>query len=285
MKTSSLLIAALTLVAAATSGLAYYEFKRLQAIRPDALAPAERARLQQAAWDAQKRIHQLESQLAAVSAMGATATAAKTGGDHGGAMGQLAADYLARLDDPEVRRIMDLQRLAAINRQYAQFFHDAHLSPEQIRQFQQLMLERQRAETDVLMAATQQGVNPMSDPQAFRDLVKNAQAEVDQQLSAALGADQYAQMKSYQQGQAQRAVVNQLSQDLSYSDTPLTDAQRQQLVSAVASTNPTGGSSVNAKTLAAAQGFLAPAQLQALQNLQQLQQANAQLGQMMARRP
>ena len=285
MKISPLLVAGWVLLTIALGGAVGYEWLRLQAIRPDALAATERAGLQKSVWDAQKRVHQLESQLAAVSAMGTAAGEAKAGDGRGAAMGQLAADYLARLDDPEVRRIMDLQRLAAINRQYAQFFRDAHLSPEQIRQFQQLMLERQRAQTDVLVAATQQGVNPMSDPQAFRDLVKNAQADVDQQLQSSLGADNYAQFQSYQQTQAQRAVVNQLQQDLSFSDTPLTDAQQQQLIQIVAQTNPAGGSSVNEKTVAAAQGLLAPAQLQALQNLQQLQQANSQLGQMMARRP
>jgi len=267
----------LTLIAVGASGLAWYEYTQLRDVRSLGMSPEERARLQKVAWDAQKQIHQLQGQLSAMHVMHTTSEDVKPGADNRAALGQMASDYISRLDDPEIRRMMDLQRLANINRQYGQFFKDAHLTPEQIGQFQQLMLERQRAETDVLVAASQQGINPMSDPQEFRQMVRSAQADVDNQLQTSLGSTTYTQFQSFQQTQNQRGVANQLQQDLSYSDSPLTDAQKQQMVQVIASTNKGGGAAVSAGTLTAAQGFLSASQMQALQNIQQLQQVNTQL--------
>jgi hypothetical protein len=275
--TRSLPLALLALIAGGASFLAWYEYAQVRDLRALGMTPDDRGRLQKAVWDAQKQVHQLEGQLSAAHVMRTTADDVKPGADNRAAMGQMASDYLGRLDDPEVRRLMDLQRLANLNRQYGQFFKDARLTPQQIAQFQQLMLERQRAETDVLIAASQQGINPMSDPQEFRQMVRNAQADVDKQIQGALGTDTFGQFHSYQQTANQRGVVNQLQQDLSYSDSPLTDAQKEQMNRVLAQTNQGGGAAVNAKTIAAAQGVLSQGQMQALQNIQQLQQVNGQL--------
>src|SRR5208283_435844 len=112
------------------------------------------------------------------------------------------------------------------------------LTPAQLAQFQQLLLERQNVANDVLLSATQQGINPMDDPEEFRQMVKQAQAEVDTQIQAALGPDTYAQFQSFQQSQGQRTVATQLQQDLSYTSTPLTDAQRDQVSQVIAQSNP-----------------------------------------------
>ena len=265
--------------------LEWHERQVIQDLRANGVTFEERASLQKAAWDNAKKVHELEAQLssrAAASAGAALAGASDRVSSDNRTLGDAAAEWLNRLDDPEIRRLMDLQRTANIKRQYSGFFKSAHLTPDQIAQFTQLMIERQNAANDVLVAATQQGINPMQDPEEFRQMVSSAQIEVDSQIQSALGADTYAQFQSFQQAQGQRGVVNQLAQDLSLTDAPLTDAQRDQVTQIVAQTNEKGGSSITADTLARAQAVLAPAQMQALQNLQQLQQSNRQLQQLIS---
>lgn len=280
-----ILAGALAGFALGASLLEWHEHQVVQNLGASGVTPEERASLQKAAWDNAKKVHELEAQLssrAAASAGAALAGASDKVSSDNRTLGDAAAEWLNRLDDPEIRRLMDLQRTANIKRQYSGFFKSAHLTPDQIAQFTQLMIERQNAANDVLVAATQQGINPMQDPEEFRQMVRSAQSEVDNQIQSALGADTYAQFQSFQQAQGQRGVVNQLAQDLSLTDAPLTDAQRDQVTQIVAQTNEKGGSSITADTLAKAQAVLVPTQMQALQNLQQLQQSNRQLQQLIS---
>src|ERR1017187_8255843 len=229
--------------------LEWHERQVIQDLRANGVTSEERASLQKAAWDNAKKVHELEAQLssrAAASAGAALAGASDRVSSDNRTLGDAAAEWLNRLDDPEIRRLMDLQRTANIKRQYSGFFKSAHLTPDQIAQFTQLMIERQNAANDVLVAATQQGINPMQDPEEFRQMVSSAQIEVDSQIQSAFGADTYAQFQSFQQAQDQRGVVNQLAQDLSLTDAPLTDAQRDQVTQIVAQTNEKGGSSITA---------------------------------------
>lgn len=277
----------LIVLAAGSALVAVREYLELRELREEGMTPDERARLQKAAWDAEARARRLASQLeTARSAPAAAAAAADPGRSlaDSNVLGNLAAEYLGRMQDPEIRRLMDLQRLAGLNRQYAAFFKQARLSPDQLKQFQTLMLERQNAVNDVLLAATQQGINPMDDPQEFRQMVQNAQADVDGQIKSALGPDTYAQLQSFQQAQGQRNLVNQLQTDLSYTEAPLSGSQRDQVAQIIAQTNPQGGSTVSDQTLSLAQGVLSEPQMQALRNLQQLQQANRQLQNLMTQR-
>lgn len=275
----------LGVVAVAAAALAYSEYRQLAQMRSEGLTVQERGRLQKVAWDAEKQVHHLQTQLSAARVLHSDEEDAKPGADNKAALGQAAADYLARMDDPEVRRLTDLQRLANLNRAYGQFFRDAHLSPEQVQKFQQLMLERQRAETDVLAAAADQGINPMSNPTEFRQMVRAAQADVDKQIQQSLGSDGYQQFQQFQQGQNQRGVVNQLQADLSYTDAPLSDQQKAAVLQIVQSTNRPGGNAISAKTLNQAQGVLSAQQFQALQNIQKLQVVNSQLSRLMSNHP
>jgi len=272
-----------SLIAIGALGLAWQEHRALADLRSLGLTADERSRMQKIAWDAEKRAQAAEARLAAVrDARGATVSGEDTNRSSATqALGDYASDMIAKLDDPEIRRLMDLQQLANINRRNAAFYKSAKLSPTQLAQFQQLLLERQNAATDVLIAATQQGINPMQNPDEFGQMVKSAQAEVDAKIQTTLGPDEYGQFQNFQQSQDQRGTVNQLQQDLSYTDTPLSDAQKDQMVQVVAQSNPTGGGTVNDTTINLAQGVLSGPQLQALQNLQQLQQGKVQLQQLM----
>jgi hypothetical protein len=277
----TVLVVVLALAAAASSVVAWHEYWELVGLRSTALMPEERQRLQKAAWDAAKRARQLQAQLDAARSAREAGVGIAPGTEQPASgnrtLGDAAADFLAKMEDPEIRRLRDILRLAAINRQNAAFYASAKLTPSQVLQFQHLLLERQNAANDVLLAATQQGVNPMQDPAEFRQMVQSAQAEVDGQIKAALGPDTYAQFQTFQQTQNQLGTINQLSQDLSTTETPLSDSQKQQMTQVMAQANPEGGSAVNDKAVQLAQGVLSAPQLQALQSLQQLQQVNSQL--------
>jgi len=272
-----------TLIAIGSLGFSWYEYRELADLRALGLTEDERARLQRVAWDAEKRAQAAEARLAAVR----DARTAAVGGEDPSrpsatqALGDYASDLIAKLDDPEIRRLRDLQQLANINRRNAEFYKSAKLTPAQLAQFQQLLLEKQNSAADVLIAATQQGINPMENPDEIAQMVKNAQAEVDAKIQTDLGPDVYNQFQNFQQSQNQRGTVNLLQQDLSFTDSPLTDTQKTQMTQVIAQSNPGGGSTVNDTTLSLAQGVLSAPQLQALQNLQQQQQAAVQLQKLM----
>lgn len=275
----------LALAAAAASYVAWREHVQLEALRSEGVTPGERARLQKAVWAAEARARRLENQLeTARSAPAAAADAAGRSLSESGVLGNAAAEYLGRMEDPEIRRLLDLIRMAGINRQNAAFYREARLAPAQLQRFQQLLLDRQNVANDVLLSAAGQGIDPMEDPAEFRQMVQNAQADIDDQIKSLLGADTYAQYQAFQQGQGQRAVVNQLQADLSYTDAPLSAAQQTQMAQVLAQANPSGGAAINDQTLSLAQGVLSAPQMQALRNLQDVQQAGQQLRSLMMQR-
>lgn len=273
----------LAVVAVGASALAFSEYRQLQQMRSDGLTVEEQNHLQKVAMDAAKEVHRLQVQLTADQALHPDDPKSDT--DNKSGISDATRDYLAKLDDPEVRHLMDLQRLAGINRAYGEFLQNAHLSPEQVQKFQQLMLDRQRAETDVLAAAADQGINPSTNPTEFRQMVRAAQSDIDKQIQQTLGPDGYQQFTQFQQQTNQRGVVNQLAADLSYTDAPLSDQQKTAVLAIVQSTNRPGGNAITTKTLNQAQGVLSAQQFQALQNIQQLQTVNTQLARLMAKPP
>jgi len=291
------LLAFLAVVAIGGSVLAWQEYQELIALRAQAMGADERARLQKAAWDAEKRAKQLQAQLLAQRGQPAgDGTDGAPADAQNRTLGNFAADWMARMDDPEIRRLMAIQQKAQISRQFAPLMKKLNLTPDQLSQFQSLMLEKRNVQLDVLSAASQQGINPMQNPDEFKKMIESAQSDLDQKIQTTLGDDNYAQFQNFQQTQGQRGVVNQLNQDLSYTDSPLTTAQRDQMVQIMAQTAPPktpanaaapntpppgGGNLVTDQTIALAQNVLSASQLQALQGIQQQQQANAQLQKLM----
>lgn len=280
------LIVVLALATAGFAWLAWHEYGELAALRAEGVAPDERARLQKVAWDAERTIRELRARLGAERSARASASATEPTDSlslQARTLAAAAEDWFSRMDDPEIQKLRDAQRMALIRREYASFFESARLTPAQIQQFERLMLERWDAQNDVLAAATQQGINPMQDPREFQQMVRDAQNQVDQQLQAGLGAATYGQYQAYQRAQGQRTVVAQLQQDLDFTSAPLSEAQAQQMATVMAETNPKGGGNVSDQTVALARGVLSPPQVQALQNLQQVQQANRALQQAITR--
>lgn len=226
-----------------------------------------------------------------------------------------ARRFGAMMDNPEFQKLMSLQQRGALDGRYADLFRRLQLSPDQLEKLKTLLVERQTATLDLIAAARNQGVNPFENPGEFREMVQSAQAEVDASIRSTIGENAYQQFRSYEDTAPQRAVVSQLEQRLSYSSTPLSSAQSDALVRILAQNAPAGqsapagfganvfigaggggggartqifaagaapggvgmGAPISDAAITQAQVLLAPAQVSALQSLQQEQQAMQQM--------
>jgi hypothetical protein len=156
----------------------------------------------------------------------------------------MAAALMNLMAKPEVQALLSVQQKAAIDARYASLFKSMNLSPEQTEKVKALLADRQTTMQDVMNAAREQGINPR-DP-AFQKLMADAQGDINTGLKAVLGDAGFNQLQTYEQTMPQRNLVTQLQQRLSYTDTPLTQAQADQLVQVLAAnpapqpTNPDG---------------------------------------------
>jgi hypothetical protein len=272
----------------------------------------ERSALQKRIWDLQKRNGELENRLhrsanAAVNTEGDAIVDLPPGPDAGlaGPQSRRGRNIASLMSSPEVQKLMAVQQKSALDGRYASLFKQMQLSPADLEKFKNLLVEKQSAVMDVMAATQAEGLNGRVNRDQIRQLVQDAQNEVDNNIKSTLGDAAYAQYQNYETTLPQRTVVSQLEQRLSYSSTPLTDAQSAQLVQILAQTTPaganaggggivqlfgrggpaaalTGGSvPITSDAINRAQGVLSAQQLSALQGLQQEQQASAQLLQQM----
>jgi hypothetical protein len=300
------LIAFLAFTTLAGGALAWRQYQELVTLRAAALNTNERADWQKRLWAAEKKNADLEHKIAAQpkapAAAPETADTELAPGERPRGPRFDRGGFAALMDQPEMQRLVALQQKGALDARYAQLFKSLNLTPEQLERFKNLLVEKSTAMMDVLAAARQQGINPRSDRDAFQKLVADAQAQVDDSIRSALGDVGYQQYKNFEQTQPQRAVVSQLEQRLSYSSTPLSPDQANQLVNILASTSPAtarnnnnpvffagapalGGAinfggqvTITDATINQSLGVLAAPQIDALKQLQQEQQAQAELG-------
>ncbi len=277
----------------------------------ETVADHERADWQKKVWAAEKRVHELEQEVAGLRAQGTkkasdVADASDPASLPGGGRprrgpGARFGNLQALMNDPQFAKLMALQQKAMVDSRYAPLFKQLALTPAQLQQFQNLLAEKQSAARDVLAAAAQQGLNFRTDRAEVSQLISQSNSEIDSQIQSTLGPDAFAQYQTYEQTLPQRNTVTQLQQSLSYTSTPLTDAQANQLVQILASTSPQNGNAnggglggllggpggfggqgrVTDAAINQAQGVLSQPQVDALQQLQQQQQAQAEMARMM----
>lgn len=306
----TLLLLAFVLIAATTVFYAIQQQKSLKSAREAAAAlEKERNELRKKLWDLEKRRGELEAQMKSRRGGpdGEQLPPDMAGLDVGGRMGGPGGEggpfgrLMAMMDNPEVQRLMAMQQRGALDSRYAALFKSLNLTPAQLEQFKNLLVEKRTSLADVMAAARSQGLNGRENRDEIRALVQNAQSEIDASIRSAIGEAAYAQYQSFEQTQPERNVASQLQQRLSYSDSPLTDSQVEQLVQLLSTTTdrnvPTassvraagsrigfGGNSgalITDQTITQATTVLSASQAQALQQLQQEQQAQAQLAKLM----
>ncbi len=206
----------------------------------------------------------------------------------------------ALMANPEFAKAWSIEQRAQLDNRYAGLFKQLNLSPTQLDALKNLLVDRQSSAMDVMATAREQGLDPRTDREAINKLITSAQSDVDQSIKATLGDTAYQQYQNYSATQSQRAVVSQLETRLSYSATPLTSAQSDFLVQALATPTTTnsaavapqgfggggfGGRGGNAAPITdaviqQAQNVLTPDQVSALKDLQAQQQAQQKIGQL-----
>jgi hypothetical protein len=266
-----------------------------------------RGALQEKDIDAQLQKRDFDTKLAALraKAVAAAKAAAKNDDPSQNSAGDQRQRYRngrfanmqALMNDPQVAKLMAVQEKARLDSSYGPLFkqltQQLNLSPAQLAAFQNLLVQKQDAARDVLVAARDQGLSPGTDRVEIGQLVAQSNAEIDSQIQSTLGPEAYAQYQSYEQTLPERNTVSQIQTSLSYTSAPLTDAQSQQLIQLLAAnatqsnSNPTslrtllGGGNQTARITDAditqAQGILSASQVTALQQVQQQQEAQAEL--------
>jgi hypothetical protein len=196
------------------------------------------------------------------------------------------AAFHARMQDPAFQATQRAHARAMLDSRYADLFRRLNLSPDRLEHLRNLLLERDTVNTDVTAAATAAGLNFRDHGQEIAQLRLQAQEEIDAGIAQVLGPEGYATYQFHQQTGAQRLVVTQLEQRLSYSGVPLTTTQGDQLIQLLVRTGPdtTDGSAgtnvVNIRTgappaaaplisdeaIAQAAAILSPSQLEALRD-------------------
>ncbi len=307
---SRLLAIVFALLAIIAGGWAVAQSNQIAKLRADLAAlDTERTDLRKKIWAAEKLNRELASRSTDVAASSAKAVTANAGESAGQIrppdLSDIPGRVMAFMDNPEMQRLMAITQRANLDGRYSTLFKNLHLSPADLEKFKNLLVEKQTSAMDVLAAARAQGLNGRENGDEIRKLVQDSQMEADNNIRTALGDAAFTQYKSYEQTLPQRNTVSQLDQRLSYSATPLSDQQSEALVQVLAQNAPAntrqttgagvalmagaggrtflpgGGNQITDQAITQAQGVLSAPQVTALQQLQQEQQAQAQLAQQM----
>lgn len=333
------------LLCAGLAVLAWRQYRELAVLRAQVGSDDDRRQLEAQITALRRRTAELEARLAVArkegSAAAAEAQASRaanlesaavllanlanndTTGD--GANRQEAEfETLAALADlPEFQQLMAVQQRGTIASKYAALFQKLHLTPEQQRQFERLLADRQSAYADAMVAARDQGLTGKEARAVAQAVARNTQKEIDGSLKSLLGPQGYSQYQNYERTMPQRETVNQLASRLGNTPTPLNARQQEQLIQALANgarqdataaaalsvasgrkptpqpatltalPNSLGGMGlasnrgavITPSGSAKAQTILSPAQMAVLQQMQAEQQAQQRLGNLLRTKP
>ena len=248
----------IVLFALTTLGGAIFAWKQngeLAELRAAAMNRTERAELQKRVWDLEKSNREMRDRVAGQRAADGEMESPlpPTKGDRGqrdpGGRGPVRADPRRETDQQmkamrdlvsrtDVQSMIAVQQKAAMDARYSALFKNLNLPADQIDKLKGLLAERTTTMLDVLSVASVQGVDPRDNPAAFRQLVASTQDEINKSIKSLIGDQGFAQLSTFEQTMPQRNLVNELQQRLSYSNTPLTAAQADQLVQILAANPP-----------------------------------------------
>jgi hypothetical protein len=315
----NILIAVLCAALVAAAALSWQQYQELVGLRAQ-LVDADNAALKRQLAAAQKTIKSLQDRLAATrgrkfgGADGTEVAGQENGPGAGprGPGGRFNA-FATLSSNPEFQKLMAIQMKGRLAQTFGPLFKSLNLSPDQLNQFQTLLADKQQAMMDTLQAAREQGINPREDPDGFKALMTQAVAQTDQSIQQVLGDAGFQQYQQYQQTLPERNVVNSLQQQLSYTQTPLTDDEASQMVALLAQNQPQragngtagttnggtpgpgfmalinggGNAKVTNDAITQAASVLSAPQVSALQAIQAQQQAQQQMQELMraANRP
>jgi len=212
------------------------------------------------------------------------------------------AAFRRSLENPKFRQSLAVAAKGTLDRFYGPLFRGLALPPKQLEQLKNLLVEAQLAKTDSIYAAADQGLAPGAGAEEHFEATTAAQKDSYDQIHAFLGDAGFDQFQQYQQTRFLHSALTSVQQSLSYTATPLSDDQANQLAKVLYQSIPaeqrpdaTGymaqvGAGLAdptalylrqgfpAEGLAAAQGLVSAPQMQALVQLQQAEQAQKEIG-------
>lgn len=197
------------------------------------------------------------------------ATAPQTPIEHGE-----PADLRAIRESPEFQRLKSLARQGVLDYRYADLFRKLNLTPEELEKLKALLVERQNIRGDVMAASRQEGLNLRENRDAIQNLIRENEADSNAALRSLLGEAGYETFAQYESTQTERNLARQIDQRFSYTATPLSASQSEQLITLLATArtaqNPQrpGAVMLNDTVIAQARGFLTPTQVDALVQMQ-----------------
>lgn len=301
------LIALLALSTAVLGWLAYQQHLELVALRASGLSNEERLTWQKRVWDLERAKTQAASPEEGL-AKGDSETAATQRNeadprDRGrrGPPGMEA--MMSVMNSPDFMKLVSTQQRGLIENRFAALFRKLSLTPAEREKLKALIAEKQNVMMDVMAAAREQGIGGRESRDQIRSMVETAQGEVDASIKSVLGDQRYAEYSAYESSLSQRTTVNQLAERLSYTQTPLSTQQTEQLITLLAAEGTpapapgaggpggrggmdllmsSGGAfvppaQVSSTALQQAQGILSQPQLEVLQQIQSEQQAQDQM--------
>ena len=177
-------------------------------------------------------------------------------------------------ESPEFQRLQNLARQSGLDYRYADLFRKLNLPPADLEKLKALLVERQNIRNDVFAASREEGLNPREHRETIANLIRENEAESDAALRNLLGDSRYEILDRYEATQAERGMTQRIQQRLSYAATPLSEAQSQQLIALLANVRPSQsaarspGPTINDTIIAQARGFLSPAQVEVLTQIQ-----------------
>jgi hypothetical protein len=169
---------------------------------------------------------------------------------------------------PEMARLA--QQLAQdrrkVQRAYGPVFDQLHLPPDQQEKLTQLLVNYREASIDYVSATATTGVDPTQDRETSQLSIASLRDGIQQQIKALLGDERYAAFQVAEQAARQEGVINRVQNNLQASGQLLTAEQQTQLNEVLRSLDL---NHVTPDVIDRAASFLTPAQLAALQKIQQ----------------
>jgi hypothetical protein len=138
-------------------------------------------------------------------------------------------DMLSKmLEDPAMRKMMRQQQLAMMDTMYGPLFKQWRLSPEEIDQFKERLVDSQMGGMENAGALLGGGADPAGREEAMRAISEKHKA-AEEQLKSLLGEERFAQYQDYQGTLGERMMLNQFQQQLAGGRNALNDDQNGQL--------------------------------------------------------
>jgi hypothetical protein len=172
------------------------------------------------------------------------------------------SQWLAAANDPKVMQGLAAQARSLTLERYAKFYDQLHLAPAESESLTKLFIDKRQTAMDLAVAMLQSGVDPRNDLGAFQAQVAAGKTGIEGEIHDLLGDDRYAQYQAYNRDVETANTFIRLDRTIGNTENALTPDQTAKLRQLL---NDGGSGQASPAVMAAAQSFLTPTQLQALQ--------------------